>query len=289
MVRELTVFEAHGLHAQAVAWSRDGTRLVSVGMDAMVRVWEAPDFRPVAALPGHQKCVNSVVFSPEGDRLATCSTDGTSRIWSFATGRLLHTLEGQRMPRWSPDGRLLTTLSRPGQVAHWDGASCEPLGGFKVADRRLFCLAFPPEEAELLVGGTGTIHLVRLSDGAPRDTLEGHGVAVAAMALSPDGTLLASTGAEGELRFWDTATWQAVREVPLHAGGVLQLSWAPSGDRVAVSCDFVIQVVPIREDGEVERLEVDIKGLYGVAFSPDGRWLANAGADGRLRIWSFSD
>jgi len=287
MVRELTVLDADARHAQAVAWSPDGTRLVSVGQDAVVRVWEAPGFRPIAKLSGHQKSVNSVVFSPDGDRLATCSTDGTSRVWSFATGRPLHTLVGQRMPKWSPDGRLLTTLSRPGQVAHWDGESCQPLGGFKVADRRLFCLAFPPGESELLVGGTGPIHRLRLHDGAPIGTLVGHGIAVASLALSPDRTLLASTGAEGELRLWDTASWQPVREVALHAGGVLQVAWSPSDDHVAVSCDHVIQVIPVRGSGPVERLEVGIKGLYGLAFSPDGRWLANAGADGRIRIWRF--
>lgn len=289
MVREFKVLDAHGRHAQAAAWSPDGTRLVSVGMDAMIRVWETPAFQPVATLPGHQKSVNSVVFSPDGDRIATCSTDGTARVWSFATGRPLHILAGQRMPRWSPDGRLLTTLGAPGRVSHWDGHSCEPIGGFKIADRRLLCLAFPPAEAELLVGGTGPIHRVRLHDGHPLGQLLGHGVAVTAMALSPDGSLLASTGAEGELRLWDTATWQGVREVPLHAGGVLQLSWAPAGNRVAVSCDHVIQVVPVHAEGVVQRLEVGIKGLYGVAFSPDGQWLANAGADGRLRIWSFSE
>ncbi|MDZ4674146.1 MAG: WD40 repeat domain-containing protein [Gemmatimonadota bacterium] len=289
MVRELLVLDAHGRHAQAVAFSPDGTRLVSVGMDALVKIWEVPGFRPIASLVGHRKCVNSVVFAPDGQRFATCSTDGTTRVWSSDGGRAHFVLAGQRLPQWSPDGRLLTTLSRPGQVAHWDSGTGEPLGGFKVADRRLFCLAFPPHDDELLVGGTGTIHRVRLHDGTPLGTLQGHGVAVASMALSPDRGLLASTGAEGELRLWDTAGWQPRCEVPLRAGGVLQLAWMPQGDRIAVSCDHVVQIVPVREGDLVERLEVEIKGMYGVAVSPDGRWLANAGADGRLRIWRFSD
>lgn len=288
MIRELRVLEAHGRHAQAVAFSADGQWLVSAGMDAAIRLWQLPGLTASAAFLGHLQSVNSLALSPDNQRLASCSSDGTTRVWSFPDGRPLHSLAGQRLPRWSPDGRLLTTLSGTGKLAHWDATTLAPLGEVSVADRRLFCFCYAPSDSELLVGGTGTIHRVRLHDGGPLGTLRGHGVAVASLAVSPDRAWLASTGAEGNLRLWDTGGWQPVRDVPLHAGGVLQLAWLPGSARVAVSCDKVIQVIPVLEAEPIQRLEVRIKGLYGLAASPDGRWLANAGADGRLRIWEFA-
>lgn len=288
MVRELRVVEAHGRHAQAVAFSADGKWLVSAGMDAAIRLWQLPGITASGAFLGHLKSVNSLAFSLDGQRLASCSSDGTAKIWAFPEGRLLHTLVGQRLPRWSPDGRLLTTLSKPGRVAHWDGETLAPLSEITIADRRLFCFCFSPQDSELLVGGTGNIHRVRLHDGAALGTLTGHGVAVVGMAISPDRSWLASTGTEGDLKLWDTSSWQPIRSYRLHAGGTLQLAWFPASNRVAVACDQVIQLVPLRDTEPVERLEVRIKGLYGVATSPDGRWLANAAADGRLRIWEFS-
>lgn len=288
MVKDSLVFDAHGRHAQAVTFTADSQLLVSTGMDAAIRLWRAPKFEPVGVFTGHQKCVNSAALSRDGTRLATCSTDGTARIWSFPDGALLHTLPGQRLPRWSRDGRLLTTASTAGRIVHWDAVTYEKLGQLSALDRRLICFEFAPDDAQLLVGGTGAIQRVRLHDGNVLGTLSGHGVAVTALALSPSGALLASTGAEGTLRLWETAGWQAIREVPLHVGGILQVAWAPSGHQLAVAGDHVVQVIPVREGEPPVRIEVPIKGVYGLAWSPDGRWLANAGADGKLRIWDVS-
>ena len=41
---EPIVIDAHGRHAQAVAFTKDGKRLVSAGQDACVRFWSVPVF-----------------------------------------------------------------------------------------------------------------------------------------------------------------------------------------------------------------------------------------------------
>jgi WD40 repeat protein len=73
--------------------------------------------------------------------------------------------------------------------------------------------------------------------------------------------------------------------VKLPAPGVLQLAFAPTSDTVTVSGDFVVQSYATRDGAVVERGEVPVKGVYGVAISPDGRYLANAAADGKVRVW----
>ena len=63
-----------------VAFTPDGRRIATSGLDRTVRIWEAETGQEVFTLRGHTNGVISVAFSADG-RLATGSTDGTARIW----------------------------------------------------------------------------------------------------------------------------------------------------------------------------------------------------------------
>lgn len=281
---EPIVIDAHGRHAQAVAFSKDGKSLVSAGQDACVRLWSVPGFKADGVFEGHGNSVNSLSFSPDGSVLATGSTDGTVRVWSFPQGKCLHILAKQLTARFSPDGKHLATISAKGRVVLWDAKTGKELKTLPALDKRITDLAFASDAATLLVGGTGPIHRVGLPEGMKEGELAGHKVVVACLRLTPDGKLLASTGADGLLRLWSTEDWSEVRKVELRAYGVLQMAIAPRGDVVTVSADHLIQTFSI--DGKlVGRIELPVKGVYGLAISPDGRYLANAAADGKVRVW----
>jgi WD40 repeat protein len=282
---EPTVIEAHGRHAQAVAFSKDGKRLVSTGQDACVRLWSVPGLQAAGAFEGHANGVSSLSLSPDGTLLATGSTDGTVRVWSFPQGKCLHVLAKQVTATFSPDGERLATTSVRGRIVLWDAKTGKELKTLPALDKRITALAFTPDAATLLVGGAGPIHRVSLPGGEKEGELEGHKVVVACLGLTPDGKLLASTGGDGILRLWSTEDWSEVRKVELRACGVLQMAVAPEGDVVTVGADHLIQTFSIKDGKLVGRIELPVKGVYGQAISPDGRYLANAAADGKVRVW----
>ena len=282
---EPVVIDAHGRHAQAVAFTKDGKRLVSAGQDACVRLWSVPGFKADGVFEGHSNSVNSLSFSPDGSLLATGSTDGTVRVWSFPQGKCLQALAKQLTARFSPDGTLLATISAKGRVVLWDAKTGEEVKTLPALDKRITALTFTSDTATLLVGGTGPIHRVSLPEGKKVGELEGHKVVVVCLRLTPDGKLLASTGGDGILRLWSTEDWSEVRKVALRAGGVLQMAIAPKGDVVTVGADHLIQTFSIKDGKLVGRIELPVKGIYGLAISPDGRFLANAAADGKVRVW----
>ena len=101
-----------------VAFSPDGTRIVSDNSDDTLRLWDAGTGAPNGApLIGHTDSVFSLAFSPDGRRIVSGSRDDTVRIWDVATGQPIgNPLTGHTGPvnsvAFSPDGRRIVSGGR---------------------------------------------------------------------------------------------------------------------------------------------------------------------------------
>lgn len=285
MAEPIAVLDAHGKHAQRAVFTADGETLVTCGQDAAIRLWKVPSFAPDGAFEGHGASVNTLSFSADGGVLASGSSDGTVRIWSFPGGRELDVLDGQVAAAVSPAGGF-ATISTKARAVLWD-ANYDEVATLPLLDRRLFSIAYTPDGTGLLVAGTAAVHRVDAKGRAKVAEYAGHQGMVASMSVSPDGALLASTGVEGSLRLRRLAGGPELFSVRIGRPGVLQTAFSPDGRVIAVSVDFEIQLRSAEDGALLSTLAVPIKGVYGLGFSPDGRLLANAGADGRIRVWAL--
>ena len=69
-------------------FSHNGSRIVTVGLDRMVYVWDATTGALLYKLIGHRERVYSAVYNNDDTRIVTGSHDGTVKIWDAITGTL---------------------------------------------------------------------------------------------------------------------------------------------------------------------------------------------------------
>src|SRR5260370_30119308 len=103
----------------SVAFSPDGTRIVTGSWDKKVKVWDERTGTPQLELKGQTNVVWSLAFSPDGTRIVTFSDPlfiklgeakvREGKVWDARTGT---ELKGEPIPQtiantWtSPDGRF---------------------------------------------------------------------------------------------------------------------------------------------------------------------------------------
>ncbi|KAJ9654752.1 hypothetical protein H2198_006270 [Neophaeococcomyces mojaviensis] len=116
--------------------------------------------------------------------------------------------------------------------------------------------------------------------------LEGHMKEVTAVALSHDGSLLASGSFDKTVRLWNPTTGQEVQTLEGHTECVRAVAFSHDGSLLAsASDDGTVLLWNPTTGQEVQRLEGHTNGVMAVAFSSDGSLLASA-SDDTVRLWN---
>jgi WD40 repeat protein len=130
----LFTLQGHETFIARVAFSPDGARLASAGLDTAVKVWDLSTGKLIYTLKQDQ-AVHSVAFSPDGKRLASGSSSGQIKIWDAGEGVELLTLvsEGHTDSvrslafRSGPGGEFLVSVGpKTNSVMLWDGSPLRP-------------------------------------------------------------------------------------------------------------------------------------------------------------------
>jgi WD40 repeat protein len=235
-------------------------------------------------LSGHSDGCTCAVFSPDGRRLASASRDRTVRIWDVPTRQELPLrMPGHTTQIWSvaysKDGKKLASASglpgEPGKVKVWDMLAVhEPAGELRIPE--LFT----------------------------RSGITGENCRVA---FSPDGEYLAVasgtvTGRPGQFIVFKVKGWEELFTKDVAQEAVFSVAFSSDGLRLAtasgasdVSADQTTAVVQVwdAKSGNLlkslpSHLGVAYGAAFGVAFSPDGLYLAAAGTDKIVTIWDAS-
>jgi WD40 repeat protein/serine/threonine protein kinase len=289
----LMTLRGHKNAIWSVAFSPDGSRIVSCSHDQTIKVWDTESGVEVMTLHGHKSMVTSVAFSPDGRRIVSGSRDNTLKIWDAESGSEVMTLRGHRehvnSVAYSPDGRRIASGSTDKTLKVWDAESGIEVMTLKEHEGYVISVAFSPDGRWIVVGCfDSTIKVWDASSGEELMTFRGHEREVHCVAFSPDSKRIVSGSRDKTIKVWDSETGDLVMTLWGHK--VMSVAFSPDGRRiVSGSTDKTLKIWDAYSGEELMTFRGHEQEVNCVAFNPEGRRIVSGSFDKTLKIWDVGN
>jgi WD40 repeat protein len=280
----------------ALAWSPDSSRIVVGGEGTTVNVYSVGGGDPLARFPVGR--TDSVAFSPNGQAIGVAddqqvavhlASDG-SAMWAAA----VLPSESVSSVAFSPDGKLVLAATETA-VGVFDAAGGTKRSTITIEEQLIARIDISRDSTQVLLavdhnhGGNhrdaGSARVVDIASGKevcrliPADQTD---AAVHTAVFTVDGRSVLCSRTDSTCRFFDAATGVEAEQSKIdHFAEDLAVD--PTGQWLALATAESAALV-VDADGVTKASAPHDGAVMLVAFSPNGRWVASAGADNLLHV-----
>jgi WD40 repeat protein len=221
-------FTKHVIDIVGIGITPDSSRVVSADLNGNIKLWGLPGAGIIKAWSSGGG-IHSMAISPNGNLVAV-GHYGAISVWSLKTGEV-----GRLIVKCEDPFRWITELafSKDSQVLVSGSTDATSLKLWSIPSGTLTkkinnangggvaSLAASPTEPYMASGGEkGSVKIWNFPGGTPHNTLTIGGVNATSLAISPDGTMVATGQADGKIRLCKLLT-------PDHLGCLMDIEANP--------------------------------------------------------------
>lgn len=300
IVTETADLQDHTGAVRALAFSPDGTLLVSGGADSSIRLWDVETTQRVAILRTDDRVFRCLSFSSDGTSMLSTAANRLVRIWSMPEGReavLLDQFDSDVVCAiFAPDMPAVYCGYANGRIELLDLNDGSVLSAVKEHTYSVNALALTPDGQTLISASDDSqVKLWSLDAsgqirGRSAATLTEHSMLVNAVAVSYDGRVLASVSNDQHLILWDisdSAKPSRIAAVPYKAQ-LRAAAFSPATNLLVVgSLDGNLYMVNGNNGETLATIQAHSRVVSSLAFSPDGILLVSGGGDDVVKFWQL--
>lgn len=316
----LKTLEGHSNHVNSVAFSPDGTKIISGSEDGIIKIWEANSGKCIQTLKGYSSKVESVAWSPDGKYIVCGEDGGHVKMWEANSWERIKTLEINSCyaysVAWSPDGKYIVCGESRG-LKIFDANSGEIIKNMsKILYRDMLILqssnfsieksvSWSPDSKYIVSGSyygnlevwNGNVKIWDVNSGICIKTIkviEKTHSNVRSVSWSPDGKYIVIVHEEGYVYIWDVNSRKCIQNLTRCLEHAYSVSWSPDGKYIVIGYSFSdsillpgcgIRIFDANSGKKIKTLKGHSLIVSSVACSPDGKYIVSGSWDKTIRIW----
>ncbi|XP_013406202.1 receptor of activated protein C kinase 1 [Lingula anatina] len=256
------------------------------------------------SLRGHNQFISDVVMSSDGQFALSGSWDGTLRLWDLNTGVTTRSFVGHTKDvlsvAFSADNRQIVSGSRDKSIKLWNTLGvCKYTIQEDCHSEWVSCVRFSPNTHNPLIVSAGwdkQVKVWNLTNCKLKTNHYGHTGYLNCVTVSPDGSLCASGGKDGQAMLWDLNEGKHL--YTLDGGDEINaLCFSPNRYWLCAATGPSIKIWDLEGKIVVDELRQEVISTsskarppqcISLAWSSDGQTLFAGYTDKLIRVWQVS-